>query len=679
MDLGYLKIRNKEVFVSKKFLLDNSFSSKFLDSCLEENCKRGRNHYRFFVDKKTKEFWVNYSSIPTKDLKKHGLPTKTKKLVGILTNAVEKVPGMFNLSLLFIFNIIWYVDYHWIGFVPFYAPYYTDDAPRYKLAKTHAIIRYILDLKRDKRYSVKDIYYTYMQMPNVYYKAGQLSCFYRKLRDFEKNGIPETLMHGFKVNGRSPYKIKPYIASLIETYYSSPKQYSNSMIHKLVNLELVSRGKDKISRGSVVRVIKNLEIQNRSLFSRYGKELMEKEDQPYLKRAQVPKVGMLYEIDGKDLHIKCLKQEEIIRLQMFVVRDVFSGKIVGYDFSDTENWPLVENSLKMAFEKGGIIPDHIVYDKHGVSKSKMYKRLKKRLVDYGVNMRECRANNPQGKGAIENWFKFFGKNYLVLIKGFLGSGIRSRSKGAKVSSSLEKFYLSKNEIQKDKEVIAKVERQIEKYNAEIQIGNTESPNTIFEQAKKTAKRLFMDKDIALLFGKRVMRTVNRRMISLDIEGRDFTYTIRDRLLGNQLNGSTVNVFYDVHDPSRIQIFSLQFEFLGYVTVDLPINQIAKTKGEIENIQNHYLRNICHATENIEDLFDSIEEGALQLELETEEIVDEETIRELEELKKEDLGITIRYLTKQRPYGKAIAKMLERRKHNFLKYKIDEGREIKEIE
>lgn len=664
MDLGYLKVRGKEVFVSKRFLTDNFIPNVLIQSSLRTRASEGSNTYVHYVDSKSGQIWFNYSAIPKEHLKEYGLPTETEKLVHVLSNAVALEPGKFDLSLLFTFNILWFVESNWIQYVPYYAPYYTDEKSKFKLAKTHALIDLMLKLKRDKVYPACILYHTYMQMPNVHFKAGNLTHFYRKLRAFEKEGISETLMHSFTIHGRQPYKITPSVVALIKQHYTGKKRYKVSLVLKLVNLDLCSRGMDTISRGVVSRVFSDLETKNQADFVRLGKRYAEARLLPYLRRNNVEGVGVLYEIDGKDLHIKVGLKEEIVRLWLFVVRDFYSKKIIGYDFGTSENTVLALNALKMAFKEGRVVPEFILYDKHSVSNSNEYKLLKSKLVDYGVLLKRCRADNPKGKGSLENWFKFFGNNYLAMLKGYLGSGILAKGVGAKADNELELLYISKSELQTYNEMVEKVAKLIKKYNAETQHGAKSSPSKIFAEGRKKLGRNFGPHSVAFLFGEEKRITVQRRMILFTHNDKDYGYTISDRILGNKINGGEVKVFFYPENPSIIYLFSLDNKLIGQAGLDIKVSPVPRAREDIEAMQAIYLKNIQDVTDNIEELFDEIEQGQINLELNTNEILDEDIQKELDELKKEDLELVKKSLILTKPYGKSIAKVLDKKNFNY---------------
>ena len=205
------------------------------------------------------------------------------KLVKILTDSVESAPGKVDFHLLFLFQLIWEGTENWASYLPLYRPYYLNFETCCQFAKTHAIINQMLVMKRERLYTIKELFHAYMRLPLVTYRAGNLRYFYKKMQSCEQGTIQEELLHDFKINGRIPYKANPVVEWLVQSYYISPKRYSISMVHRLANLELTCRGMDKISRSTVSNICNKKEFQNKADLIRYGAKNAERNLIRYLK------------------------------------------------------------------------------------------------------------------------------------------------------------------------------------------------------------------------------------------------------------------------------------------------------------------------------------------------------------------------------------------------------------
>ena len=497
-----------------------------------------------------------------------------------------------------------------------------------------------------------------MKMPHVFYKARSLQYFYKKIRTFEKGSIHEVLMHKFKYKGREPYKITPTIEAIIKRYYISKKRYSISMIHNLTNLELVGAGKATISRSAVSKVCNAPEFKNKADFIRYGRQYAEEKLLPYLKRRKLERSGILYQIDGKDLRLKCLWNGEVKNLILTAIIDVYSGKIVGHHLDITENALTVFSALKMAFERNKVIPEFIFYDKNVLTKTEDYRHLKKRLLDYGCLLKECRAHNPKAKGDLEKLFSTFSSSYMVFLKGFLGSGITAKSPGARANKELERVYLSDDELKTFETAKNEVKQKIGKYNSDFKKSIGTSPELKFKHGINPEKPVFGKHDIAYLFGKLKEVTVRRGMILITENGEEYSYRIEDRSLVNRLNRTKVRVFFYSHFPYQIYVFDTKNNHVTNLKLDSKIGPVPETDEDNEAYQYFYLKNIKDVTDNVVELLDEIEQGEGQFRLEVPiDILENPLYRELEDLKMEDFNLMMKEFENSKPFGKSIRRAL----------------------
>ena len=649
MEMGHLKIDGDQVFVTREFLTDRFIPSATIESAIGNGPARGSSDYVHYFDRGADRLWINYASIPAGDLERHGLPADSRTLVRILCDACSEGEGAADVSLLFLLNITWHVERYWIGLVPFYRPYHIDAPKVEKLAKTHAVLDTLLTLAKEKRYTVRTLYFTYMRMPHVYFKAGSLSYFYRKMRAFREHGIAEVLVHNFTRYGREPYKIDDKVKALIKRHYISKKRYKVCMIHKLVNSDLMSRGMTGISRSAVSKVVNDPEFRNRADFIRLGRGYAEKNVLPYLKRSKVREVGELYQIDGKDVHIKAKMGGSVVKVWMFVVMDCASRKVVGHDFGTSENSLMVLSSLKMAFERERLVPGHIVYDRHSVSKGVMYRDFKSKARDYGIAMRECRDGNPKDKGHVENWFGHFAIYHLSRIKGFLGHDIKSGTVGGRADRDTERLYGLGAEMRTFGDVASVLRKEIALYNGEASGADGMSPDKIFDNGRKKAKKKFRSHQLAHLFGLEKKLTVRRGMIGFRHNGNWMSYTVRERGLANRVNGTKVRLFYHPENPSVCYLFDMGCRFLGKTALDVELSPVSSSPEDIRYMQDFYLENIQKVVEDTNEVLEEIERGGVELELATVSVLDEGVQSELDELKKEDIRLVRKTLLLSRPY------------------------------
>lgn len=677
MELGYLKITGNQVFIAKKFLTQNFIPPSEIESILRDSPQNGNSKYINYFDSETRNTWINYSTIPKKHLKKYGLPRSRDRIIRILHDAVSQDKGESNLSLLFLFNIVWNDEKHWIRFLPHYNCFDLEAFRIEKLAKTHALIELIITYKRDKTFDIREIYFTYMRMPHVYFKAGSLAYFYRKMKKFEREGIPETLVHNFTRYGRTPYKLDSGVVALVQRHRISKKPYKICLIHRMVNLELISRGKRPISRSAVSRIVNEPEFANKSDFLRLGKAHTEQKILPFLRRSKIEKVGRLYEIDGKDLHIRVDTNGQVMKLWMFIVYDCASRKVVGYDFGTTENLRLVLNTIRNAFQRGKVIPEYMVYDRHGLTRDAQYKLFKSKIRDYGISLRQTRAKNPGDKGHIESWFGHFANYHLCKIKGYLGCGLKSLTTGGRIEEELERLYFKK-EMETFNDVVPKIKKEIRRYNSTIRKNERASPKLTFSYQRSKLENHFKPHDIAYLFGVQKNLTILRGMAFVRFKNGEasLSYTIKDRRFANSVNRTKVKLFYHPENPSYSYLYGIGNKFLGKLALDKLLSPIASSKGEMKQMQDFHLANIRTVVENTNEVFEEIQQGETELEISTVKVLDYDTLNELDELKNEDLELIKKTVLISRPYHQINMNNLHNESFNIYRPRKSKKRRSK---
>jgi len=336
-------------------------------------------------------------------------------------------------------------------------------------------------------------------------------------------------------------------------------------------------------------------------------------------------------------------------------------------------------SLKMALEKEELIPEFILYDNNSIIRTTEYHNLKKRLLDYGCVLKECRAGNPKGKGHVENWFKRFNSNYLVFLKGFLGSGITAKSPGARANKDLERVYLSKSELKTFEVVKQEVIQKIKKYNSDINESTGMSPKVRFKDGKRDIKRTFKEHDIAYLFGKLKEVTVRRGMIIIIEKGIEYTYRIEHRFMVNKLNRTRVKVYFNSFHPYRIHVFNMENEYMTSPVLNVEINSIPRNNSDIVAMQYFHLKNIRDIKDNVVELLEEIKNGEELFRLETPiDILDNPTYKELEDLKMEDFNLMKKEFSISKPFGRSVNQAIENLSEEYLDYKTKENRVYKSI-
>jgi len=598
-------IKNENVYLSSIFLIEKGFNHRTLSNYMS-NYNKGKSHlYEYLICSSNKK-WLLFKAIPTKRIAKLGLPTIEEEFKEIYFKETHYNRVRIQKEIWLILSNSWDNPIAWKKFIPVYKDYGLDVYHRNILSKTHSLVQQIIALKKGKTYLIKDIHSVHLKFEDSIFRYGCYRYFSKKLINTQNKGITETLIHDFKLFGRTPYKLTPLVKSRILFHYSIPKKYSKKQIQQKVNEELIVRGIRTISYSSVTSFLNQNIIKNRVDMFRYGRNFAEKNSLPYLKRNHPTFKGEVFEIDSTRINIPYLdKNKGINYLNLCVMMDVFTRRIIGHSIDESENQIMIINCIKKAFETFKIIPSQLVHDNHKAYSSDMMTELRMKLEGYGVHMRNAKIRNAKDKAHVERWFRTFSSQYLNQVIGNLGYGITAKSQNSRASVSLETTFRNKKHLRNKEDLSNLISVLIKKYNTE-----TSKKNELEKKESYMKNKKFYAWDIAKLFYKSKRIRVRRSKIIFQEKGISYHYTIYNTHQSNKLNNISVQIFFDNKDLSFIYAF-YENEYQGCFKCDDLIDIIPSEKDLIiMNKHNHMLRK--KITENFARLAKDIGNGENEL-------------------------------------------------------------------
>ncbi|WP_282087180.1 DDE-type integrase/transposase/recombinase [Aquimarina algiphila] len=577
-----------------------------MENRLSDYNKGKSSYYAFHTSHSNNEKWLSYEYIPSKKKLQLNLPIDSevfKKIINENNNNID-----LNLRLKKIWLILsnaWQNPMSWKKYIPYYTEYYLDHEIRILFAKTHSLFVEVISMKQNS-FKLTEIHVVYLKLENAVFRTENYKSFSRKIRVAEKDEISRALMHDFKKFGRNAYKLSNMTINRIKFYYSSKKRYPKNKITQLVNNELISRGLRPISYNTVVRVLSDKKLRNQCDMIRFGDKHTRTNILPYLRREDPKCLGELYQIDSTRLNIPYQdNSNNICYLNLCVMMDVFSRRIIGYSFSETENHVMILKCIQEALSSFKIIPKQIVHDNHKAYFSEEFRKLKTKLDDYGVHLRASKIGNPRDKGHVERWFRTFQTVYLINVMGFLGDGIKSKTEGARASNDLELYYKKKHLLRNRESLEKLISKLIKEYNTSKKNGKIKT--------ELAEIRKFKPSDIAKLFFRTKRILVRRSMVSLTYKGNKLTYTIYNRHLADKINNTYVSVRFDREDLDRIYIFNTSPEnYLGLLKVDIPIS-IIPTEEELVKLKKHNKKIKKRIHDTFQDLITDFDNGKIELE------------------------------------------------------------------
>lgn len=477
----------------------------------------------------------------------------------------------------------------------FSGTYYLNNPDKREIsAKRYALLKTCNELSEKENCTISDVFEVYKGFDVA--SITNYKSFIRKLADFRRYGAATCTNKRINENYKDSYKLNSYVDYLIYTYLCDPAYHSYNSIKTWLNNSILDFN-DKhgtefstISKSSVAQYyIKN---RNEINYYRKGKQRFDTDTRPYLPRITAKNAGSLYQMDGTPVQIFCWNPEknQKIRLNLFVIRDAYSGKITGFDMSETENrWNII-SALKMSVNVHSHLPAELVSDNFSASKTDEYKAIKKFMADRGVVVRAAKVGNAQDKGEVERFFGTFQSRFQRLIDGYIGEGIRSKRDNGRISEEFITKCHKENGLYGYDEMMKIIAELVAIYNSsEInEKYGTKTPNQMYAESDKPFVKEINVLDYAQMFWLNKEVQVKKSMIINEVNKSKRYYEIWDNDLKLRLNGEKVRIFYEENDASDIYVFTLDGEFVCTCRQRTQIHEafVDQLEGEGERIIRH---------------------------------------------------------------------------------------------
>src|SRR5690606_26259785 len=159
------------------------------------------------------------------------------------------------------------------------------------------------------------------------------------------------------------YKLDPLAKKLIIKYYSNPKKYSIHQVTVMENFDLVHRVRKEISYTIATNCFRKPSIKNRCDLLRKVKEYADDNLLPYLRRMPPKFPHDLFQVDTTRLNFPYKNAEGKIKyVFLCVTLEIYTKRIIGHSFAESENYLMILECLKKAFMLNRFIPRQIVVD-----------------------------------------------------------------------------------------------------------------------------------------------------------------------------------------------------------------------------------------------------------------------------------------------------------------------------
>ena len=248
-------------------------------------------------------------------------------------------------------------------------------------------------------------------------------------------------------------------------------------------------------------------------------------------------------------------------LFIIVIRDAYSGDVVGCHFDTKEDRWGYTNALKMAVKTTGYLPHTLVYDRFPGHISDEMQSILGAMETKGVQL-VC-THKATGKALLERWFDTLQTVFLSNSRYYYGEGIMSTRAYAHRSPD----YLVK--VRKEARAAGwdfdkswqEAWKRVEEYRqtpvsfySRKHKGLDLSPATLHEQSEKPNVIPVQLWDQASLFWMTKILDIRRNSISQEVHGIRYEYPIYD--LQIMYRYSRVAVRYEESDPSNVMLFAV---------------------------------------------------------------------------------------------------------------------------
>lgn len=520
---------------------------------------------------------IHYSTIPDTFKRKYNLPTvqdliKQIKLNSKADKLVLKQNANFLKQLPIQAAFEKAAEKGYVKFCPVYHKVFPNDNVKVvQLAIKHAIADACVKLtEQQPKVSIKAIHEVYKALPYDWL-ITDYTRFTAKFKEWQGGNV--NMLHGAQ-GGRKddkPHhnlKLTDAHIGFLEEAARHPAQLGHEMIAKLVNRNITEinqlNGNNELKHISAASVSKymNIRYNKNSISADRNKEYFNKTVMPTIRRKEVQFAGDLYYADGSPLNITCLNEEgtKLVRLNLFVVMDVMSGKIVGYDLAlneDRYNWLA---AIKMAFTIEGLAPFEIKYDNASATKTDEFNELKSKMLLKGCDFTPAKKGNPKEKSQVERWFETFQSKYLRMLDGFMGEGIRSQRENGRINADhVAKMQRVENRYTYDTMQV-RIAELIGMYNA-TKRRTKPSPNEMYKTSIKQNANYLAAHDMPFLFWMSKEIAVRGSIIKTEVQKTPYEFKVYDNTIAMAVNGGKVRMYYDPADMTTVQLFTIDGQYL----------------------------------------------------------------------------------------------------------------------
>lgn len=617
---NHLKLINEDLWVSINYLLEKNIPKKTIESGVD-TFEKGKSHkWNWMYILGESEKYIKYSTITVNTINRYRLPKESEiprkniQVYDLRENQIKRS------------DLVVYAEYrvavnnYWRRYLPYYAELPITEIHKHKLSKTHAIILTVIKLSLED-YSLRQLYECYIKIQSEYsltYTTNSYTAFTVKIRDCKNLSIEDVLPNSLLGGSSNNLKLTVKWQNFLLYHYAQGYNPTKRIVFNKLKGERERLGLEDISYSTVCEFLSKPIIKNQSELKRYGKKHFDNNINPYISRRS-SQVGDAWELDGTPFpFLVKISKKKTSTMNLVIVIDVFSNRIVGYSLDYSENANMVKIALLMAFKKTGHIPAQITHDKGSAFMSKELNTIKEYTEFLETKWFDHRAGNPKAKGTVEKTFGTLNSSVFKPIKGYLGEGIQSKNDHAHPSKETMKENWKKKNVRTIDEIRSLLKKSIIQFNHQ-NINGKESPNEKFKRSisSKKAKNYVKigEEHIVLMFFNSTQKKIKKSTIEFQFQNKKHKYVLpKEYRLA--LNGTRVNVYFNPNDFDWIYLFEPKSEdkFICKIQEDYIVPLLSKdnTEEDWNHINKRLEENKEIKIEVLDNLESFKEEAELQI-------------------------------------------------------------------
>lgn len=318
---------------------------------------------------------------------------------------------------------------------------------------------------------------------------------------------------------------------------------------------------------TITNMVSSKEIQLLSSAMYYGKGSRNRAAQNF--RTHVPLAKPLYagdcwQMDGSRVNfIPYMKNGKLESPYVTIVRDLYSGDILGVCMAESESEATYMYALKMACENTGYLPHTLVTDRFAGHKGKAWLSTREKMEARGVKYEI--TSDANGKAAVERFFRTLQDVFMPRSEKYYGEGILSSTDYAHRSKEYIAEQMKKAKIENYDYAAAYEEamwvfeeyrhEKISTYSKKARKVD-QSPCQVHNDSEKPGTMPFETLDSMVLFTNfKRYKIMNLNHICMTISKVDYIYYFTVEHLEILKKHTHVRVGYDLEDMSSILVYS----------------------------------------------------------------------------------------------------------------------------